>query len=121
MKNIGNSILPSSSPEVLAPLSFGSGVLQVEPNEAKDTHELFLIKGAERLLLASHPNGHSLRALAERMASGSGMRTQEQAEYICRCGGNTLPMPELFGLMRPSPKLKTYERNHPRRSVSIRH
>lgn len=104
MKNIGNSILPSSSPEVLAPLFCSFGTLEVRPEPEHDTHYLYLTNPDGLRIIANHPNGHSLRALAERMASGSGMRTQEQAEYIFRCGGNTLPMPELFRLMRPLPK-----------------
>jgi len=92
MKNIGGSILPSSSPEILKPLKFKSAVwagnLQVTPNEKKDTHELFLINGDERQLLASHPNGFSCFELAKRMAARERMRSCEQATYIIACGGS---------------------------------
>jgi hypothetical protein len=86
-KNIGGSILSSSSPHILQPMPFKSGILQVRPIEKEDTHTLVFVSGSEVITLASHPNGFSCHALAERMIRGEEQRTREQAEYIIRCGG----------------------------------
>jgi hypothetical protein len=94
-RNIGGSLLPSSSPEVLRPILYLDGVLQVIPDEAADTHRLFYIKGEKRTELASHPNGHSCHELAKRIIAYSAhapdkenrLRYLEQAEYIILCCG----------------------------------
>jgi hypothetical protein len=88
LKNIGGSILPSSSTSILQPMTFKSGKLQVRPMEKEDTHTLVFVTGTEVITLASHPNGFSCYALAERMIRGEEQRTREQAEYIIRCGGS---------------------------------
>jgi len=88
MKNIGNSILPSSCPEILRPLKFRLGTLQVRPNEPLDTHELILTESGVETIVASHPNGYSCRSLAERLIAGNSDRVFEQADYIVRCGGD---------------------------------
>lgn len=93
MKNIGGSIFPSSSPEVLAVVKFGGsclwpGDLQVVPDVAQDTHHLMLINGKSRTVLASHPNGHSCHLLAKRMADQDRPRSNDQAIYIIACGGS---------------------------------
>lgn len=97
MKNIGGSILPSSSPEILRPLKFTSmlwaGDLQVIANEEKDTHELWLvISDSERHVLASHPNGFSCFELAKRISNRERVRASEQAVYIVACGGSLSAM-----------------------------
>ena len=90
-KNIGGSILPSSSPEILKPLAQKStlrpGVLQVVADEQRDTHDLFLI-GDERTLLASHPNGYSCFELAKRISEQDRSGAAEQLCYIIACAGS---------------------------------
>jgi hypothetical protein len=93
MKNIGGSILPSGSPEILTVIKFdGSwlwpGNLQVVRDEAQDTHHLMLIDGDNKTLLASHPNGYSCHSLAVRMAKLDRAKSHEQAIYIIACGGS---------------------------------
>jgi hypothetical protein len=83
MKNIGGSILPSSSPKILTPIVCSFGTLQVKAQPELDTHSLFL----GDTIIASHPNGFSCHALAERMQKGEWVRAMEQADYIVRCGG----------------------------------
>lgn len=83
MRNIGNSILASSCEQILGPMPFGGRVLQVVPDYEKDTHHLTL-NGAT---IASHSNGYSCHALAERMIAGDAKRIEEQAKYIVDCGG----------------------------------
>jgi len=89
MKNIGGSLLPSSSPHILKPIPFKHGRLQVYPWPEMDTHYLAFVTERESITLASHPNGFSCYALAERTISGNVQRVREQAEYIVRCGGTT--------------------------------
>lgn len=81
--NIGGSILPSNSPQILQSMPFKGKVLQVVSDYEHDTHHLKL----DGKTIASHPNGHSCHALAERMVAGDAERIQEQAQYIVRCGG----------------------------------
>jgi hypothetical protein len=93
MKNIGGSILPSSSPEILTVIKFdGSwlwpGNLQVVRDEAQDTHHLMLIDGDNKTLLASHPNGYSCHSLAVRMAKRSRVESADQALHIIACAGS---------------------------------
>lgn len=89
MKNIGNSILPSSCPRILQPAKFNGGILQVKPDEAKDTHSLYFTKAGSETVLASHPNGYSCHCLAERIVSGDADRIANQAHYIVECGGES--------------------------------
>lgn len=86
-RNIGGSILPSSSPQVLAPLAFRNGTLQVRVLPEADTHGLFWDRDGLSSLIATHGNGYSCRSLADRMASDDAALVREQAEYILRCGG----------------------------------
>jgi len=83
MKNIGNSILPSSDARILQPIKFKAGSLVVVPDEAADTHHLVF----DGVTLASHPNGYSCYALAKRMIEGGSTNVMAQADYIIRCGG----------------------------------
>src|SRR4051812_15849598 len=87
LRNIGGSIFPSFSTSILQPMPFKSGTLQVRPMEKEDTHTLVFVEATEVRTLASHPNGFSCYALAERMIRGEEQRIREQAEYIIRCGG----------------------------------
>ena len=82
--NIGGSILPSSSPQVLQPMPYHGGVLQVVPDYAADTHHLQF----DGKTIASHPNGYSCHCLAQRMISDTPARVQSQAKYIVDCGGS---------------------------------
>ena len=95
MKNIGGSIFASSAPHILKPMPFKHGRLQVYPWPEMDTHYLAFVTGCESVTLASHPNGFSCHALAERMIAGDVDRVREQAEYIVRCGGTTYPIDRL--------------------------
>jgi len=96
MKNIGGAIFSSSSPEILNPISFQDGVLQVVADEQADTHHLCYICGDSSTVLASHPNGFSCHALAKRLVNYSAnppdksarLSYLEQAEYIILCGGS---------------------------------
>ena len=83
--NIGGSILPSSCPSILQPMPFRGRVLRVVPDYEADTHHLQL----NGVTIASHSNGHSCSALAERMIAGDLKRIRDQAEYIVRCGGRS--------------------------------
>lgn len=97
MKNIGGSILPSSSPEILRPIQFKTSVakistLQVVPDEQRDTYDLVfrgtLFDDERRFVVASHPNGYSCHELAKRMVAGERSRACEQFVYIVACGGS---------------------------------
>jgi hypothetical protein len=81
--HIGGSLLPSNSPEILRPIPFNGGALQVVPDIEADTHRL-TFNGE---VLAEHPNGFSCHVLAERMVQGDLERVTAQADYIVRCGG----------------------------------
>lgn len=83
-RNIGGSLLPSSSPQILKPMPFSGGVLQVFPDVEGDTHHLKF----NGQTIASHPNGYSCHCLAERMIAGDARRIQDQAGYIVDCGGS---------------------------------
>lgn len=84
-RNIGGSILPSSSPQILAPMKFGAGVLQVVQDFEADTHHLTL----QGKVIASHPNGYSCHELGKRMLAGDRVRVIAQAAYIVDCGGKS--------------------------------
>jgi hypothetical protein len=86
-RNIGGSILPSSNPQILQPLKFSGGELQVRANLDRDTHELWFTAGEQSRKIASHPNGYSCHALAKRIAGETRVRAVDQAQYIIDCGG----------------------------------
>lgn len=77
----------ASDSRILAPIECALGRLQVVPMPKLNTHHLVLTTAQGEELLASHPNGYSIRSLAERMASGNHEQTMNQAEYIVRCAG----------------------------------
>ena len=64
-----------------------------------DTHGLFIETDAGPCLLATHPNGYSCRALAERMVAGDAKRVREQAKYILDCGGTVRSIPAILELI----------------------
>jgi len=96
MKNIGSTLLPSSSPEILRPIPFQDGELVVIPDETADTYRLCFILNGSKSILASHPNGFSCHSLAKRIVAYSAnspdkearLSYLEQAEYIILCGGS---------------------------------
>ena len=96
--NIGGSILPSSSPQVLSPIATPKGTLQVREMLHLDTHGLFI----DSRLVAMHPNGYSCWALAERIASGDAARVRQQAQYLLDCGGMTIAAESLVWYAQPS-------------------
>lgn len=87
-RHVGGSLLPSNDPNILQPLAHVSGYLLVRIVPELDTHSLYLVTPAGETKLASHPNGCSCRALADRMVSGDAKRVSEQAKYIVDCGGS---------------------------------
>ena len=87
MKNIGGSLLLSSSPEILKPIQFKNGILIIIPDYTKDTHRLEFHSGDLKIFLASHPNGFSCSVLAKRIVEQISDKIIEQAKYIVRCGG----------------------------------
>lgn len=87
-KNIGGSILPSSSAAILQPLKFNGGELVVVPLVERNTHALVFRRDGTESELASHPNGFSCRSLAERIIAGDAERIAAQLKYIIDCGGS---------------------------------
>ncbi len=63
--------------------------MQVRWVEQIDEHALFLTRGESEIVLATHHNGYSCHALAERMIKGEIGRSEAQAQYIGECGGLT--------------------------------
>ena len=99
MKNIGNSLLPSSDPRILAPIKCKAGQLQVVPCEDADTYALVLTTDQYTATLATHPNGYSCHALAERLLAGDRKRTDEQIKYIIACRGTAQDPERIAELM----------------------
>lgn len=103
MKNIGGSLLASSEPRILVPIKTPFGTLQVVPDEQRDTHDLILETQYGRTVIASHPNGYSCHILAERMVSGVEERIANQAAYIARCGGESIPASGIMAAIKATP------------------
>lgn len=99
MKRIGNSLLPSSNPTILAPIKIGTAILQVMPDEKMDTHHLTLKRNDVETIIASHPNGFSCHSLAQRILAGDVQRITEQADYIIRCGGQSKSATDISALI----------------------
>ena len=105
MARIGGSILPSSEPRILQPITGKYGVLQVIPVEALDTYALQYTfprpkregdKGNEpdtyTTTIVTHPNGYSCHNLADRIikvwnGEVADMHALKQFDYILDCGG----------------------------------
>lgn len=98
-RNIGGSILPSSSPQVLEPQPFRHGALVVRALPDADTHGLFWNREEMSSLLATHSNGHSCHNLGKRMIAGNVERVRDQAEYILRCGGTCIAVDNVCELL----------------------
>ena len=93
-RHIGGSLLPSSDPSILQSIVVPRlGTFQVRVIAKEDTHGLFRVGGegvfytGNPELLATHANGYSCRALAERIAKGDKVAAMEQAIGIIACGG----------------------------------
>lgn len=86
-RNIGGSILPSSNPQILEPIPFLGGSLQVRALPEADTHALYFTDGEAERELCRHPNGYSCHELAKRIFGGDSERIRDQARYIVACGG----------------------------------
>lgn len=86
------SLLPNSSPEILRPLRGLGGTFHVVWIEQIDAHCLFFNRDGEdaSTMLATHHNGYSCHALAERIISGDRKRINDQLEYIRRCAGTAI-------------------------------
>lgn len=89
LRHIGGSLLPSNEPRILQPLAGAYGTLQVRALPERDTHSLYF---NETLCLASHPNGYSCHALAERILAvwrgdWTVAHAMAQFDYIIACGG----------------------------------
>ncbi len=93
-RNIGGSLLASSSPQILTPLEHALGALIVVEVPEDDTHALVLRQGGQERELARHPNGFSCRNLAERIVTvcvakeRNASWAMDQLDYILRCGGS---------------------------------
>jgi hypothetical protein len=97
--NIGGSILPSSSPQILEPMPHKRGTLQVIALPEADTHALTLKTALGVSIIATHSNGYSCHNLGERMIAGDPVRVQEQAEYIQACGGTAREISAILELI----------------------
>lgn len=100
-RNIGGSILPSSSPQILTPLPFRAGSLQVVALPEVDTHALTYQTGLGISLLCTHSNGHSCHNLAKRIIAGDPVRVREQAQYVLDCGGTCRSIEAVCELLAP--------------------
>jgi hypothetical protein len=104
-KNIGGSLLPSSSPAIFNPIETPFGILVVRELPEEDTHVLLLSKDSGLTTIAKHPNGFSCHALGQRLSGKacgpwpSRGEWQKQADYIVECGGECLPKEEITALM----------------------
>jgi hypothetical protein len=90
-RHIGGSILSSGDAHCYKPQPFGDMMLEVKPSVEMDTHFLVIHHTAGTSILAEHPNGHSCRALAERMIAGDADKVNQQLQYIEDCGGMVRP------------------------------
>lgn len=99
--HMAGSILPSEDCRTLLPIAFANGVLQVERLTERETYALaWTAIDAAPVYLAAHPNGHSCRCLAERMATDTAERAEAQREYIVRCGGHAVSPDALAAALR---------------------
>jgi hypothetical protein len=86
--NKSASVLGNTSPEILNPAKTNLGLFQIKWIEELNTHVLLLDRGEGGFVVASKHNGHSLRALVNRIEkNGSAEYIREQLNYIRECGG----------------------------------
>ena len=93
-RNIGGSILPSNSREVLRLKEHVNGSFQVKVLKEADTHALYFKHpdATGFTLLVTHPNGFSCDELGKRIIDvwnkkGDVNRAMAQFDYILDCGG----------------------------------
>lgn len=96
------SLLANSSPEILKPIPGCDGVFQVVWIDQINTHGLFYqhkcAEGAQ--ILATHHNGYSCDALAERIIKGDSQRALEQLDFIADCGGTKCSNEKLLSIIQ---------------------
>lgn len=97
LRNIGGSILPANCPEILLPVPYNGGELQLRVLVDEDTHVLVFVRNGEEQELARHPNGYSCHALGKRLVAGDLERAFDQIEYILACGGWACKLEDLRG------------------------
>lgn len=119
-RHFGGSLLPSSDPQILRPLSGARGTLQVKPLLEIESYGLFIehevpvYEGGvmrqvkAQSLIASHPNGYSCRNLAERMIKAWLTPSEDlialaldQFDYILSCGGLGVARGSMEHFIRP--------------------
>lgn len=95
----GSPILPGCEPRLLVPIVADRGTFQVFPDHGKETHVL-RFNGQD---VASHANGYSVHALAERTVkaweTGDFSRAVAQLEYIVACGGRAVTVTTFLNLV----------------------
>lgn len=89
------SLLPNSSPHILLPMAGKGGTFQVVWWPEADTHAL-IFKAATSRLIATHHNGYSCHALAERIINRDLAYATDQLNFIRRCGGTACESLEHF-------------------------
>lgn len=105
--HMAGSILPSEDWQTCEPIEFAGGILRVVRVMERETYALtWAAAGAAPVNLAAHPNGHSCRSLAERMAKEEGAPSAEpyrsaeaQRDYILKCGGYAVPAETLAAVI----------------------
>ena len=88
--HMAGSLLPSHNSQTLQPMQFKGRTFKVKPLQDIETYAL-TVDGA---VLAMHPNGHSLKELADRIGrfsvgTADRQRVLDQWNYILACGGLT--------------------------------
>jgi hypothetical protein len=96
MRNFGGSLLASEGWDTLKPVIWNRATLQVVRCDPLETYFLTLTHPKGTSILAEKANGHSLKALADRMhaswsGEGSVERAMQQRDYIEQCGGMVRP------------------------------
>jgi hypothetical protein len=86
------ALLGNSSAEILKPLQGAGGTFQIVWIEQIDAHALLYQRDQSEgaVMLATHHNGFSCHALAERIIAGNRERALSQLEFIARCGGTSI-------------------------------
>jgi len=92
------SLLPNSAPHILLPMEGKGGTFQVVWWAEADTHALLFTKGDNTRLIATHHNGYSCHALAERIISKDLESATTQLVFIRDCGGTAILSLEQFYL-----------------------
>jgi hypothetical protein len=92
--NFGNSVLGSHDDKTYEVLHGRFGNFQVRAWKEEETHAVFFcsLNNNDWTMLATHPNGHSCKALAERILqvwkqACPPKHALDQFHYILACGG----------------------------------